>query len=65
MVEAKDGGRGYKALQVRLEDDLYEWLRAKSFFERRSMNVLVVEALSQKKSTERPHESWHAHYLAK
>lgn len=38
---------GQRILQVRLAADLYEWLRTSAFFERRSMNALVNEALEQ------------------
>jgi hypothetical protein len=37
-------------LQVRLSSDLYEWLRTTAFYERRSMNALVNEALEQLRS---------------
>ncbi len=38
-------------LQVRLSTDLYEWLRTTAFYERRSMNALVNEALEHLRST--------------
>jgi len=57
--------RDWKALQVRLDDDLYEWLRAKSFFERRSMNTLIIEALARTRTSEEPHESWRSQYLGR
>lgn len=50
--------RAVRTIQVRLDDDLYEWLRAKSFYERRSMNALILEALAGKRSVEAPHEPW-------
>lgn len=31
------GERAVRTIQVRLDDDLYEWLRAKSFYDRRSI----------------------------
>ncbi len=37
-------------LQVRLSSDLYEWLRTTAFYERRSMNALVNEALEDLRS---------------
>ena len=52
-------------MQVRLDGDLYEWLRAKSFFERRSMNMLIVEALARNRAVEAPHEFWHDRYLGR
>ena len=36
-----------RILQVRLSADLYEWLRTSAFYQRRSMNALVNEALEQ------------------
>ena len=57
--------RDWKALQVRLDDGLYEWLRAKSFFERRSMNTLVLEALTRTRTSEEPHELWRNQYLGR
>jgi predicted HicB family RNase H-like nuclease len=38
---------GQRILQVRLSADLYEWLRTSAFYQRRSMNALVNEALEQ------------------
>jgi predicted HicB family RNase H-like nuclease len=38
---------GQRILQVRLSADLYEWLRTTAFYQRRSMNALVNEALEQ------------------
>ena len=38
---------GQRILQIRLSNDLYEWLRAAAFYQRRSMNALVNEALDQ------------------
>jgi hypothetical protein len=49
-------------MQVRLDGDLYEWLRAKSFFERRSMNMLIVEALVRTRAIEAPREMWRDRY---
>lgn len=55
--------RTVRTLQVRLNADLYEWLRAKSFFERRSMNALILEALAGKRSVEAPHERWRDRHI--
>lgn len=55
---ARKGERAVRSIQVRLDDDLYEWLRAKSFFERRSMNALILEALANKRRNEAPYERW-------
>jgi hypothetical protein len=49
-------------MQVRLDGDLYEWLRAKSFFERRSMNMLITEALVRTRTIEAPHKVWRDRY---
>jgi hypothetical protein len=38
---------GQRILQVRLSTELYEWLRTTAFYQRRSMNALVNEALEQ------------------
>jgi predicted HicB family RNase H-like nuclease len=38
---------GQRILQVRLSAELYEWLRTRAFYQRRSMNALVNEALEQ------------------
>jgi hypothetical protein len=62
--QAQPRRRDWKALQVRLDHDLYEWLRAKSFFERRSMNVLVLDALMRTRAGEAPHEAWRNHDTA-
>jgi hypothetical protein len=43
-------GKQQSILQVRLSSDLYEWLRTTAFYERRSMNALVNEALEQLRS---------------
>ena len=59
------GGRTCRTMQVRLDADLYGWLRAKSFFERRSMNMLIVEALARNRAVEAPHEFWHDRYLGR
>ena len=59
------GGSACRTMQVRLDGDLYEWLRAKSFFERRSMNMLIVEALARNRAVEAPHEFWHDRYLGR
>jgi predicted HicB family RNase H-like nuclease len=59
------GSRTARTMQVRLDGDLYEWLRAKSFFERRSMNTLIIEALARKRAIEAPHEFWHDRYLGR
>jgi predicted HicB family RNase H-like nuclease len=48
MVEpARPAAEGQRILQVRLSADLYEWLRTTAFYQRRSMNALVNEALEQ------------------
>ena len=68
MVVARDSEprqRDWKALQIRLDDDLYEWLRAKSFFERRSMNTLVLEALVRTRASEAPRERWRDRYAGR
>jgi len=57
------GDRACRTMQVRLDSDLYEWLRTKSFFERRSMNMLIVEALARTRASDAPHELWRDHYL--
>jgi hypothetical protein len=49
-------------MQVRLDGDLYEWLRTKSFVERRSMNMLIVEALARTRASDVPHELWRDRY---
>jgi hypothetical protein len=59
----RTGERTVRSLQVRLNADLYEWLRAKSFFERRSMNALILEALVGKRSVEAPHEGWRDRHI--
>lgn len=38
---------GQRILQVRLSNDLYEWLRTKAFYQRRSMNAIVNEVLAR------------------
>lgn len=38
---------GQRILQVRLSAELYEWLRTSAFYERRSMNAIVNEALER------------------
>jgi hypothetical protein len=50
-------------MQVRLDGDLYEWLRTKSVVERRSMNMLIVEALARTRASDAPHAWWHDCYL--
>jgi predicted HicB family RNase H-like nuclease len=45
--EEKPVSKNQSILQVRLANDLYEWLRTTAFHERRSMNALVNEALEQ------------------
>jgi hypothetical protein len=45
-------------MQVRLDGDLYEWLRTKSFVERRTMNMLIVEALARTRASDAPHPLW-------
>ena len=65
MLEAPGvvtGGRTCRIMQVRLDGDLYEWLRAKSFFERRSMNMLITEALVRTRTIEAPHKVWRDRY---
>lgn len=57
--------RGCRTVQVRLDDDLYEWLRTKSFVERRSMNALVLEALVRTRATDTPQESWQDRRLSR
>jgi hypothetical protein len=52
------GTRGPRTVQIRLDDDLYEWLRTKSFVERRSMNALVLEALARARAGEMPQDLW-------
>jgi hypothetical protein len=59
------GDRACRTMQVRLDGDLYEWLRTKSVFERRSMNMLIVEALAHKRASDAPHEFWHGRYLGR
>lgn len=44
---ARQAAEGQRILQVRLSADLYEWLRTSAFYQRRSMNALVNEALEQ------------------
>ena len=61
MADAVKDGAGVPAgriVQVRVDHELYEWLRAKSFYERRNMNALVGEALAEKRAVEAPHEVW-------
>ena len=43
----RPAAEGQRILQVRLSADLYEWLRSSAFYQRRSMNALVNEALEQ------------------
>ena len=57
--------RGCRTVQVRLEDDLYEWLRTKSFVERRSMNALVLEALARARAGEIHQETWQGRRLSR
>jgi len=45
--EQRSAEKHQSILQVRLSTDLYEWLRTTAFYERRSMNALVNEALEQ------------------
>jgi hypothetical protein len=45
--EQRPAEKHQSILQVRLSTDLYEWLRTTAFYERRSMNALVNEALEQ------------------
>jgi predicted HicB family RNase H-like nuclease len=47
MEPARPTAEGQRILQVRLSADLYEWLRTTAFYQRRSMNALVNEALEQ------------------
>ena len=56
------GDRACRTMQVRLDGDLYEWLRTKSFVERRSMNMLIVEALARTRASDAPHELWRDRY---
>lgn len=42
--------QGQRILQVRLSADLYEWLRTCAFYQRRSMNAMVNQALEQYRS---------------
>ena len=56
------GNRAWRIMQVRLDGDLYEWLRTKSFVERRSMNMLIVEALARTRASDAPHELWRDRY---
>jgi hypothetical protein len=49
-------------MQVRLDGELYEWLRTKSFFERRSMNMLISEALARTRASDASHEVWRDRY---
>src|SRR5205085_12335454 len=56
------GDRACRTMQVRLDGDLYEWLRTKSLFERRSMNMLIVEALARTRASDVPHEVWRDRY---
>jgi hypothetical protein len=48
--EERPAEKHQSILQVRLSTDLYEWLRTTAFYERRSMNALVNEALEQLKN---------------
>jgi hypothetical protein len=50
-------------MQVRLDGELYEWLRTKSFVERRTMNMLIVEALARTRASDAPHALWRDCYL--
>jgi hypothetical protein len=52
------GDRACRTMQVRLDGDLYEWLRTKSFVERRTMNMLIVEALARTRASDAPHALW-------
>lgn len=52
------GERAVRTIQVRLDDDLYEWLRAKSFYDRRSINALIPEALAGERSVNAPYDGW-------
>jgi hypothetical protein len=45
--DSQPGPKRQSILQVRLTSDLYEWLRTTAFYERRSMNALVNQALEQ------------------
>jgi hypothetical protein len=66
MAEARGvdmGDRACRTMQVRLDGDLYEWLRTKSFVERRSMNMLIVEALARTRASDAPREFWRDRYL--
>ena len=56
------GDRACRTMQVRLDGDLYEWLRTKSFVERRTMNMLIVEALARTRASDTPHGLWHDRY---
>jgi hypothetical protein len=61
MVEAPGvvtGDRACRTMQVRLDGDLYAWLRTKSFVERRSMNMLIVEALARTRASDAPYAWW-------
>jgi hypothetical protein len=65
MVEAPGvvtGDRACRTMQVRLDGDLYAWLRTKSVVERRSMNMLIVEALARTRASDTPHALWHDCY---
>ena len=57
------GDRACRTMQVRLDGDLYEWLRTKSFVERRSMNMLIVEALVRTRARDAPPALWRDRYL--
>jgi hypothetical protein len=48
----------YRLIQLRTPEPIYEWLRSKSFYERRSMNELVNEALERFAQQEAPTEGW-------
>jgi hypothetical protein len=52
--EQKPAEKHQSILQVRLSTDLYEWLRTTAFYERRSMNALVNEALEQLRRQSEP-----------
>jgi predicted HicB family RNase H-like nuclease len=47
IEQERPAPEGQRILQVRLSADLYEWLRTSAFYQRRSMNALVNEALEQ------------------
>lgn len=59
-----DNDKLFRLVQVRVSDSRYEWLRAKAFYERKSMNALINEAIALYADQQASQETWRAAYEA-